>query len=334
MSQKNCRFYNTSNGCRFGENCKFSHVEQNGNNKNRNNNRRNNNDKNNNNNNKKKRNEENLTKFVDTHCHFDLMMEKFRFGNNFDRLLDKINNYTSLLEFFICSFNDPVAFSSFGMYEEILTIDNAYATFGLHPHTSQNLTDQLLTKIENCLSHPKCVAYGEIGLDFHYNHSPPDVQMEVFRTQLEKAVELDKPIVIHSRKAADETYDILKDTIPKDWYFHLHSYSDDVDQANRIIDEFPNAYFGITGMVTFASASELRNAVKAIPLDRLLLETDAPYMTPNNSSSSNNNNRRKKQICHSGHCIDIAEKIAELKNITLGEVLEQVRENTKNIYKI
>eukprot|EP00455_Lapot_gusevi_P050383 TRINITY_DN7298_c0_g1_i2.p1 TRINITY_DN7298_c0_g1~~TRINITY_DN7298_c0_g1_i2.p1 ORF type:complete len:181 (-),score=36.72 TRINITY_DN7298_c0_g1_i2:52-594(-) len=177
-----------------------------------------------------------------------------------------------------------------------------------------------------CLNHEKAIAFGEIGLDYHRNVSEPEVQQQVFARQLQLAVQINKPILIHSRDAPEDTWRILKQHAPTDWPIHIHCFSDDAATAERLLADFSRLYIGITGSVSFTSARTLREAVKrAIPLDRLLLETDAPYMPPNGANT---------KICHSGHIPLIAAAIAELKECSLEDVLIAARENTRAVYGI
>lgn len=137
-------------------------------------------------------------------------------------------------------------------------------------------------------------------------------------------MELDKPLVVHSRSAADDTYTILADYMPAQHKVHLHCFTDSAHHAKRLLAAFPNMYFGFTGAITFNNAAEACDAVKLIPLNRILLETDAPYMAPH----------PLKGVSHSGHIPLIAQKIAELKGDTLDNVLKTIRTNTRDMYGV
>jgi len=144
------------------------------------------------------------------------------------------------------------------------------------------------------------------------------------REQILRAVELNKPLVVHSRSAADDTYTILKDYMPSQHKVHLHCFTDTAQQAKRLLDAFPNMYFGFTGAITFNNAAAVCEAVKQIPMNRILLESDAPYMAP----------QPLKGVSHSGHIPLIAQKIAELKAESLDTVLKNIRNNTRDMYGI
>jgi TatD DNase family protein len=225
----------------------------------------------------------------------------------------------------ISVFCDAAALSpSLGMWQELLAEDKIWGVFGIHPHNAKYYTASIEERIVECLKHTKAVAWGETGLDYHYNHSEPEVQRKVFIAQILKAVELDKPLVVHSRSAADDTYTILKDYMPAQHKVHLHCFADNAQQAKRLITAFPNMYFGFTGAITFKNATDACEAVKQIPLNRILLETDAPYMAPH----------PLKGVSHSGHIPLIAQKIAELKADTLDNVLKTIRDNTRDMYGV
>lgn len=214
---------------------------------------------------------------------------------------------------------------SFDPTEKLVENDKIYAAYGLHPHNAKDYTDQIEERIIKNMSHPKTVAWGEIGLDYHYNMSPPEVQREVFARQLKKAVELKKPIVIHTREAEDDTFRILKENVPAEWRLHIHCFTSSVKLAKDILEYFPNSFIGFTGVVTFKSARDIREVVTAVPVNRILLETDGPFMAPEPF---------RGKTAHSGHIPYIAKKIAEVKGIPVEEMLTAARDNTLRMYGI
>lgn len=148
-----------------------------------------------------------------------------------------------------------------------------WATAGVHPHDANDGLDGL----EELLVHPAVVAVGECGLDFHYDHSPRDVQRDVFATQIQMALAHDLALVIHTREAWSETFDILEaEGVPERTVFHC--FSGGPDEARRCLDL--GAVLSFSGIVTFPSATDLHAAVTMCPLDRLLVETDSPYLAP------------------------------------------------------
>jgi len=148
--------------------------------------------------------------------------------------------------------------------------------------------------------------------------------MQVFATQIKKAIELGKAIVVHSRSAEDETYQILKENAKKETRIHMHCYGESEAQAKRLMDEFPNLYFGFTGAITFDNSDKICKVIRdVIPIERILLETDSPYMSP-----------QKGAICTPAVIPIIAQRIAELKGLSIEKTLEAIRINTKNMYNI
>jgi len=147
--------------------------------------------------------------------------------------------------------------------------------YGIHPHDAKDFDDKIYAKIKSLLQQ-KAVAVGETGLDFHYNLSDPNIQKEVFMKHIYLAKEFDLPLIIHSRKAEEEIYDILKkEKISKGV---VHCYSGTLDYAKRFVDM--GLYIGITGVITFNKAENIRDLVKNITIERLLTETDGPFLAP------------------------------------------------------
>jgi len=135
------------------------------------------------------------------------------------------------------------------------------------------------------MQHPKSIAYGEIGLDYHdfgskYNYAKPDLQKTIFIQQIADALNLNKPMVIHTREAEKDTLLMMKERIPQNWKIHVHCFTDSWDLANELMSYYPQLYIGFTGVITFKNSNEIRNVVKNVPLNRLLVETDGPFMAP------------------------------------------------------
>ncbi|KAA6401034.1 MAG: putative hydrolase, TatD family protein [Streblomastix strix] len=188
--------------------------------------------------------------------------------------------------------------------------------FGLHPHNSKEYDDKLELRLVEIFAKyresGKVLAWGEIGLDYHYDFSPRDVQRAVFIRQLKKSNELELPIVLHIREADDDALKIIRENVTdKQKRIHLHCYTSSPPFALQLVQEYPNLFVGFTGVVTFKNSRQIQDTVKALPLDRILLETDAPYMSPIPF---------RGQTCHSGMIPQTAQKIAELKGVTQDEL--------------
>jgi len=195
-----------------------------------------------------------------------------------------------------------------------------YATVGVHPHDTKTLSKGDLKKLEALCSHSKVVAYGEIGLDFFHNFSPPDVQRHWFKEQLQLAKSLDMPVVIHSRDAAEETFDIIKKSTLRQGV--IHSFAGDVALAWAYASL--GFHIGIGGVVTYDKTKRLPDVVDAIPIDKILLETDCPYLTPVPFRGRRNN---------SSYLTYVAAAIAEIKGVTVNEVCAQTLENAQSLFK-
>ncbi|MBE6775666.1 MAG: TatD family deoxyribonuclease [Ruminococcaceae bacterium] len=197
---------------------------------------------------------------------------------------------------------------------------NLYGAVGVHPHEAEETTQEDLEKIKELYKKEKIVAVGEIGLDYFYDFSPREKQIEIFRRQLVTANELNLPVIIHDRDAHEDTLTILKELKPKGV---VHCFSGSAEMAREILKL--GLYIGIGGAVTFKNARKPVEVVEMLPLDRLLLETDAPYMTPVPF-------RGKR--CDSSHIAYTAEKIAEIKGMDVQELIDKCAENAKALFGI
>ncbi|KAK7451679.1 hypothetical protein VKT23_012356 [Stygiomarasmius scandens] len=168
---------------------------------------------------------------------------------------------------------------------------------GVHPHNAKDYNDKVEAEILEAMTHPRCVGWGEMGLDYHYDNSPREIQQQVFARQLRHAVRLGKPLTIHTREADDDTERILKEIVPKEHPIHIHCFTDEPSFGQRLLDHFPNLYIGVTGVITFSTNLNTSSIVRRmIPSSssftssnlRILLETDAPYMVPANIYTSLN----------------------------------------------
>ncbi len=180
--------------------------------------------------------------------------------------------------------------------------DHIYATVGVHPHEVKHIEESWYQELAELAKHPKVVGYGEIGLDFHYDHSPRDTQRQTFREQIQLAQQLQLPIVIHTREAQEDTIMILQEEHASQVGGVFHCFSGDAWLAKEALDL--GFYLSFSGIITFNSASQLRDIVQTVPDDRLLIETDAPYLTPVPFRGKRNESAYVKKV---------AEKIAEVK---------------------
>lgn len=195
------------------------------------------------------------------------------------------------------------------------------ATVGVHPHDAAKATAETFQRLADLLSHPKVVAVGEIGLDYYRNHSPREVQHAVFIAQMEIAAESKKPIVIHTREAWDDTFELLE----RHWAPHglggiMHCFSGGPGQAQRALNL--GFYLSFGGMLTYPKTAEVQQAAALVPLDRLLMETDAPYLPPVPNRGKRN---EPAFMVHS------ARKLAELRGVSFEEIAQATTANFERL---
>ncbi|KMY46171.1 hydrolase TatD [Bacillus sp. FJAT-27916] len=207
--------------------------------------------------------------------------------------------------------------------ELIDTYDFMYAAIGWHPVDAIDLTDSYLEWIEELTAHPKVVAIGEIGLDYHWDKSPKDVQQVVFRRQIQLAKKLNLPIIIHNREATEDVVTILEEEGAAEVGGIMHCFSGSPETAKRCLDM--NFYISLGGPVTFKNAIKPKEVAKAVPLDRLLIETDCPYLAPHPYRGKRNEPSYVRLV---------AEQIADLKEVSFEEVAKATTENANRLFKI
>ena len=197
---------------------------------------------------------------------------------------------------------------------------NIYFAAGIHPHEAQDVPEDFIERLREFSKHPKCVAIGEIGLDYHYDFSPREIQKDVFEKQLILANELRLPVIIHDREAHEDTMNLLKKYRPKGI---VHCFSGSVEMAKETVKL--GLLIGLGGAVTFKNAKKPVEVAKYIPLENLVLETDCPYMTPVPFRGKRNDS---SLISYT------ADFIAELKGISVQELLDVTTENSRKIFRI
>ena len=247
--------------------------------------------------------------FIDSHCHiyYDT------FNND---IVDVINRAQDVgVEKLICIGVDLE--SSESCINLANKFKNVYATVGFHPHESKLAEPDFLNILNSMAEDSKVVAIGEIGLDFHYNHSNADIQRKVFIQQLELAKSINLPVVVHSRNADDETFQDISNT--KSSQGVIHCFSSDLRQAKKIIEL--GYYISFTGLITFAN--ELVEVIENIPIDKILIETDSPYLAPIPFRGKRNEPK---------NVVEIAKKIALIKKIDLASVENNTTNNTLRLF--
>ncbi|OPX92462.1 MAG: putative deoxyribonuclease YcfH [Syntrophorhabdus sp. PtaB.Bin006] len=248
--------------------------------------------------------------FVDSHCHLE--MEAFDRDRKevIERSLQEGLSY-------ILTVGTEEAY-----FEKVIEIIDAYpgiyGAIGIHPHNSNDYGESIEKTIRAHLKHQKIVGYGEIGLDFFKNYSPKESQIRAFQAQIDVAKREGLPLIVHSRSAKEETIDILNDAFDGtiEGVGVIHCYSYDVDAAKRFLDM--GFYLSMPGTITYKNTEPLIEVMRYLPADRILAETDAPFLTPNPYRGKRNEPRLVKYTI---------EKIASVRNQSVEETASMLRDN-------
>lgn len=256
--------------------------------------------------------------FIDTHCHMDTYAEKS--GEAFESWWANVSPRPEAIVHVACEIeNFEYAQNLSNRYKEV------YAAYGIHPEVADSYCETVEEKLKAALAHPKAVALGEIGLDYHYEGATHKKQMEVFARQLDLGIALKKPIVLHLREADDDALQVLSQAKIDKVKIHVHSFSANPDFAEKLLSLPSRTFIGFTGIVTFKNAQNVRDSASIVPLDRLLLETDAPYLAPVPF---------RGKPSHAGMIPKIAETLAQVKGVPVDALMLAARQNTKICYGI
>ena len=202
--------------------------------------------------------------------------------------------------------------------------DFIYPAVGIHPHEVEDITEDDMEKLKRMVKeHDKIVAIGEIGLDYHYDFSPRELQKKWFKRQIELANELKLPFIVHDREAHGDTVEIIKSTKAPETGCLLHCYSGEIELARELVKL--GCYISIPGTITFKNNRKTREVARLLPLDKLMIETDSPYMAPVPHRGTRNNPALVRFV---------AEKIAQEKGISYEEVCNATNENAKKFFGI
>jgi TatD DNase family protein len=197
---------------------------------------------------------------------------------------------------------------------------DVWAAVGFHPHDAKDCDDAAFAEISRLAREPRVVAVGECGLDYHYMHSPRETQIAVFERHLELAIELDKPIIVHNRESTEDMVDILTRSGARGI---LHSYTEDLDVARKFVEA--GYYISFSGIVTFKSADMLREAARGLDPDRVLIETDTPYLAPVPYRGRDN---------EPAYVIKVAELLAGLWGMPIETVAEKTTANFERVFGV
>ncbi len=249
-----------------------------------------------------------MAKIFDTHSHYD----DIKFDEVRDELLSSLES-RNVGKVITCGVDMPSSLRSKRLAEKY---DYIYFAAGIHPENMDEACDTDF--IKDLSEHEKCVAVGEIGLDYYFDPSSAEKQKQVFEKQLILSKELNLPVIVHDRDAHADTLELLKKHRPKGV---VHCFSGSPETAKEIVSL--GMYIGIGGVITFKNAKRLPEVAKELPLDRLLLETDCPYLAPEPF---------RGKLCNSAMIEYTAKRLAEIRNISYEEVLEATFENAVNLF--
>jgi TatD DNase family protein len=254
-------------------------------------------------------------KLIDTHCHL-----------TFENLAGDISGVIGRsieagVDGFVTVATEPADM------QKVLAVARAYehvwAAIGFHPHNAKDVSEDDLVAMEKAASeNKKVVAIGEAGLDYHYDHSPREVQQEIFRAQLGIAERTNKPVIVHSREAFDETLVVLDEFAGKIKDVVIHCYSGTAEQTKLLLDM--GYYISFTGIVTFKKSEQAREAAAMVGLNKMMIETDCPFMSPEPV--------RNSRPCKPAMLVHIARKLAEVKGVSFEDFARAVTETSVKFF--
>lgn len=251
----------------------------------------------------------------DTHVH----LNDEQFNEDLQEVIERAKE-AGVSYMVVVGFNRQTIERAISLVEEY---DFLYASIGWHPVDAIDMTDEDLAWIEEMAAHPKVVALGEMGLDYHWDKSPHDVQKEVFRRQISLAKKLKLPIIIHNRDATEDVVQILREENAEEVGGIMHCFSGSAETAKECVEM--NFHISLGGPVTFKNAKKPKKVAMEVPLERLLIETDCPYLAPHPYRGKRN---------EPAHVKLVAEQIAELKEISYEEVAKKTTENAMKLFGI
>ena len=253
---------------------------------------------------------------IDTHVHLNAE----QYDEDLEAVIERARD-NGVDRMFVVGFDTPTVERTMELIDQY---DFIYGIIGWHPVDAIDCTEERLAWIEKLASHPKVIGIGETGLDYHWDKSPKDVQQAIFRKQIALAKRVNLPIIIHNREATQDCVDILKEEHAEEIGGIMHSFSASPEIADDVINKL-NFYVSLGGPVTFKNAKQPKEVAKHVPFDRLLVETDAPFLSPHPYRGKRNEPARVTLV---------AEQIAELREVSYEDVCRQTTENAERLFKL
>ena len=259
---------------------------------------------------------------IDSHAHLD-----YNYDYSIEELIEEAKSVG--VDYIISIAAEPPSLDKVKEFSSLY--DNVFCTSGLHPHESDSFDEKIFAHIKKNAQNPKCVAIGEIGLDYYYKHSKEETQIDAFRKQLGLALECGKPVVIHMREAENDTLKELGN-YAETWskkYPHrapgvIHCFTGTKNFAEKALAL--GFYISFSGIITFKNADPLRKIVQhVVPLEKILVETDSPYLSPAPFRGKKNHPKQTRIV---------AEKVAELKALPIEEIAKTTKRNTIELFKL
>jgi TatD DNase family protein len=258
---------------------------------------------------------------IDSHCHLNFN----RYDDDRDAVIQRAYQ-RGVSRIIIPAIDIPTARASLALAEQY---DGIYVAVGVHPNSTADFDDAMIDTLTELAEHPRVVAIGEIGLDYHWDKSPVATQKRAFQSQLDLAARLKLPVIIHNREASHDVLPILEawaGTLPDDLREGpgvLHSFSAPAEYARRALAA--GFYLGFTGPLTFKKADDLRQIAREVPLDRVLIETDGPFLTPEPYRGKRN---------EPAYVYYVADRLAALHDMTTDAMADQTTANTARLFKL
>ncbi len=254
-----------------------------------------------------------MSYLVDTHCHLDVKHSDEDLAGIISRAVDA--GVEKMIWVGIDAESTERAVEGASVFPQV------FATLGVHPHDSDKYGPETQDRFRELASHPKVVAIGETGLDFFRNYSPHEKQFDVFRAHCTIACETGLPVVLHTRAAPEETWEVVAEFIPKGLHGTFHCYGYDLEYASRVLDN--GFYISVNGILTYPKSHALRDMVKQLPVDRLILETDAPFLLPQ---------KYRHVVNEPAYIVETFKKLVEIMEIDADELKERLRVNSETCF--
>tara|TARA_B110001454_G_scaffold203890_1_gene212162 strand:- start:734 stop:1495 length:762 start_codon:yes stop_codon:yes gene_type:complete len=250
---------------------------------------------------------------IDSHCHLD----HEPLLKNIDEIIKRSKEVGINKLLTICT-----TLESFEKIKKLVKKDKIiFGTYGIHPHETETNVVNKKTIIKNTNEKEKIIGIGETGLDFFYNHSNKERQIESFKEHIEASIDLKKPIIVHSRNAENETFDILNSYKKHELKILMHCFTGTLAFSKKLLTL--GAFFSASGIITFKNSSELQSTFKTIPLDKLLIETDSPFLAPIPMRGKKNEPSFLKYT---------AEKLSLIKEKSIGQIIDLTTKNFNNLF--